>query len=151
MTRIFYRGSSLVLLIYDITNMNSLVNLERVWINDIKQSLNSAIVILVGNKADMAEGPKAATKVQVPKEKADEIVATYNLNCHYSVSAKSGEGIPEMTEYMAKALYHNNSLIVQKFSDTVSQPSNPKKVPQKSAKNNKLDDDMPLVYKLQQK
>jgi len=135
----------MVLLVYDITNRASLENLQSVWIQDIKQSLSSALVLLVGTKADLVEGPKGTTKMQVPEDVAAEVVEKFALNGQFRVSSKSGLGIKELTEYMAKALYHNNSLIVQNFAEKKAEENSQKPIPkvQKTKQ-----EDMPLVYKL---
>jgi len=49
----YYRGASGVLLIYDITKINSFNNINR-WIDDIKKGCDeNAVIMLVGNKADL--------------------------------------------------------------------------------------------------
>jgi len=51
-TRSYYRESSSVLLVYDVTNSTSFVSLGK-WLNDINGIANNPHIILIGNKADL--------------------------------------------------------------------------------------------------
>ena len=54
-TKIFYRGAHLVILTYDITRMDTFLNLET-WFEEIRsQSEPDVLIILVGNCKDKAE------------------------------------------------------------------------------------------------
>eukprot|EP00347_Sterkiella_histriomuscorum_P009625 403340491 len=79
-TRIFYRGSSCVLLVYEVNSMQSLRDLEQIWIDDIQSSLKDAILILVGNKADIDDNAKHKYKRQVTQEEGLQFMEKHNLN-----------------------------------------------------------------------
>ena len=51
--RSYYRGAIIALVVYDITNRSSFVNLQR-WLDEVKDHSHEYIqVILIGNKADL--------------------------------------------------------------------------------------------------
>ena len=51
-TKIFYRGAHAVLLTYDITRLDSYMNLQH-WYEEVKnQSENETMIFLIGNKRD---------------------------------------------------------------------------------------------------
>ena len=54
---LYYRGAAIVVLVYDITNKESLKQ-AKWWVRQVKQECDSDVVIaLVGNKYDLAEQP----------------------------------------------------------------------------------------------
>ena len=53
LTKIFFKNSKIVILVYDITNKNSLKQLEF-WMNEVKESLGSDYILgVLGNKKDL--------------------------------------------------------------------------------------------------
>ncbi|CDW86177.1 rab gtpase 2c [Stylonychia lemnae] len=124
-TRIFYRGSSCVLLVYEVNNASTLRDLETIWINDIQSNLKDALIILVGNKADIDENQKTKFKRQVTQEEGLEFMKRHNIDHYVEVSAKTGYGIKPLVEYISKQLYHHNrdNLYEFKESETGSQVS----------------------------
>ena len=79
-TKQYYRDASAVLLVYDLTNENSLKSIEN-WLNEIKIVTNESEIFLVGNKNDEE---KIFT---INKEKFNDV------NNFYEVSAKTGNNI----------------------------------------------------------
>ena len=82
-TKQYYRDASAVLLVYDLTNENSLKSIEN-WLNEIKIVTNESEIFLVGNKNDEE---KIFT---INKENFNDI------NNFYEVSAKTGNNIQKM-------------------------------------------------------
>ncbi len=82
-TKQYYRDASAVLLVYDLTNENSLKSIEN-WLNEIKIVTNESEIFLVGNKNDEE---KIFT---INKEKFNDV------NNFYEVSAKTGNNIQKM-------------------------------------------------------
>ena len=52
---LYYRGANGGLLVYDITNRKSFLNLEKHWFTEVYQSCGNIPLILLGNKADLEE------------------------------------------------------------------------------------------------
>ena len=81
-------------------------DLERVWIADVQGSLKDALLILVGNKADVDDETRTRSQRQVSQQEAREFKEKHRLHYHTEVSAKTGRGIKELVEHLAKNLYH---------------------------------------------
>lgn len=90
-TRAYYKNSVCALVVYDITNRESFMNVQK-WIDDLKaQAYQGIMLILVGNKRDketereveFSEGEGFAKEVGIP---------------FYETSALTGEGITNVFE-----------------------------------------------------
>jgi small GTP-binding protein len=95
----YLKGTNGVILVYDITNKETF-DLIRSWIQDINDNNKSNIgKVLLGNKLDLEE------KRDVLVEDAEELAK--ELNCkHFEVSAKTGEGVNEALDEIARISYH---------------------------------------------
>lgn len=51
-TRSYYRGAIAVLLVYDITNEESFLSLQK-WLSDVEDMTISPYIVLIGNKSDL--------------------------------------------------------------------------------------------------
>lgn len=90
----YYKGSHGILLLYDITKVNSFENI-RDWIKDIREEVyEKAIIFLIGNKNDKVDERKVST------EEGSKLAEEYHLP-FFEASAKSGENVEEIF----KALY----------------------------------------------
>ena len=94
----YYKGSHGILLLYDITKLNSFENI-REWIKDIREEVyEKAIIFLIGNKIDKNEERVITT------EQGEKLAKEYDLP-FFEASAKSGENVDEVF----KALYNKIS------------------------------------------
>ena len=84
----YIRGSSLIFLIFDITNKTSYDNIPE-WIKFITDIDNNGNIILVGNKIDLKE------KRVVNKEEAEKFSQEKKYE-YFEVSAKEGSNIDNM-------------------------------------------------------
>ena len=99
MTKIFYRGAHAVLLTYDITVLDSFMNLQH-WFTQIKnQSEPDALIFLVGNKKDREQDREVATS------KGEAFAKEKQLNGFYETSARTGDGVQETFIDAAKMLF----------------------------------------------
>ena len=90
----YYKGSHGILLLYDVTKVNSFENISE-WIKDIRDEVyEKTIIFLIGNKIDKSNERK------VTKEQGEKLATEYNLP-FFEASAKSGENVDEVF----KALY----------------------------------------------
>jgi len=96
LTKLFYKGSSIIFFVYDITNEKSFESLP-IWIKEVKDVLGSeAILGLVGNKKDLYlnELVKEKTGIDYAKEHGMEFKLT---------SAKTDpDGLNELLESLVK-------------------------------------------------
>jgi len=99
------RGTLGAIIFYDITNINSLINVPK-WIQTIKEnkwilSRGDFPIILVGNKNDL-ERNRA-----VSKERGNELKEKYGLSLFMEVSLKTGDGVNAIFEALANLIFKN--------------------------------------------
>lgn len=93
---LYYRGAAIVVLVYDITNKESLRQ-AKWWVKQVKQECDPGVVIaLVGNKLDLAESHR-----DVPTEEASKY-AESNGFLHIETSAKTNTNINELFKLVAE-------------------------------------------------
>lgn len=93
MRQLFYTGSHLAMLVYDVTRPKTLDNLVTVWNKELQQycpndsSAAPVIKILIGNKADL-------TDLRTITEEEGNVVAT-KIGCvgHIVASAKENQNV----------------------------------------------------------
>lgn len=93
----YYRGAPAAVVVYDVMSMNSF-NRANLWIKELMQQTSQMVIVLAGNKADMAKENRAVTKEE-GKEFADE----YGL-IFAETSAKTGMNIEEIFQSVAMRL-----------------------------------------------
>ena len=99
----YYKGANGILLLYDITNVNSFKSLSN-WLIDIeKNSSKNVKKILIGNKCDLNELRK------IPMNKGKEFADTYNMK-FIETSAKNNVNINECFNILGKELLNNIDL-----------------------------------------
>lgn len=87
-TTAYYRGAMGIVLVYDVTNMNSFNNLSN-WMKNIEQHASDDVSIaLVGNKNDMPD------KV-VSGELAEKLILEYGIQSFTETSAKTAENVED--------------------------------------------------------
>jgi len=98
-TSSFYRAAQGIVVVYDITDKESYVNLPG-WVGEIEKygSTNVAKMIM-GNKKDLPEGQRTTSR-----DEAAEYAKSVNLP-YYEVSAKTGEGIDEAFTAFVKDMF----------------------------------------------
>lgn len=93
----YIRDSSVAVVVYDITNVNSFQQTNK-WIDDVRAERgNDVIIMLVGNKTDLAEKRQVATESGEAKAK--------ELNVMFiETSAKAGHNVKQLFRKVASAL-----------------------------------------------
>ena len=98
-TKIFYRGAHAVLLTYDLTSMDSFMNLTH-WFQEIKnQSEANALIFLVANKVDMEKNREVSTS------KGEQFAREKGLHGFFETSAKTGQGVEDTFMSAARMLF----------------------------------------------
>ncbi|MFX0054235.1 MAG: Rab family GTPase [Promethearchaeota archaeon] len=97
----YFKGARVALAVYD---ANRYFSLERLidWISRVKENAPDCQLIFVGNKIDERQNGQG-----VPLEEGREFAARYGAAC-VEVSAKTGEGISELFEVVARSLASEN-------------------------------------------
>ncbi|KAJ5156516.1 hypothetical protein N7492_009319 [Penicillium capsulatum] len=106
-TRSYFRGASGALLVFDISRRSTFVSCTQ-WLQDLRQIAEDGIVvILVGNKTDLADRETGANQRQVTREEAEEWCRLNNLVRYVETSAKSGNGVERAFLEVAERIYRN--------------------------------------------
>lgn len=109
-TRSYFRGASGALLVFDITRRNTFESVTS-WLSDLRQIAEEGIVvILVGNKADLANQStdvEGGNKRAVTQQEAEEWCKREGIMRYVETSAKSGEGVERAFLEVAERIYQN--------------------------------------------
>ncbi len=97
----YYRGSSGGILVYDVTRRRTFIVLEE-WLRELEKAIGKQIpLVLVANKTDL---PDRVIEPSEGRKFADEHGMPY-----LESSAKTGEGIVDIFEELAKTLVDKRS------------------------------------------
>ena len=110
-TKGYYKDSQGLLLMYDITNQETFDNVEK-WIGNIKDSLgnddkeneNKYIIILLGNKLDLAEKGGRKVNTEVAEEKCKQFNIIWGGEC--SAKDSTLEELKEKFEMYTREIYN---------------------------------------------
>ena len=128
LTRIFFQGAKLAILVYDITRKDSFENLKNVWLKELKDHADKNVVLgVAGNKSDLYE--KEEVPEQEAREYAKSIGAIFCLT-----SAQTNSGIEELFEEMGKKFLDPNSTINESENQNLDQAHKQKKDEKKKEK-----------------
>ena len=120
-TRSYFRGASGALLVYDITRRSTFESVTA-WLHDLRQIAEEGIiVIMVGNKSDLASSSlvsqsphggegnasEARNKRAVSTQEAQSWCDRNNVPYYVETSAKSGEGVERAFLEVAERIYQN--------------------------------------------
>lgn len=109
-TRSYFRGASGALLVFDISRRSTFISCTQ-WLQDLRQIAEEGIVvILVGNKMDLASGSSSASTAnqrQVTEHEAEEWCRLNNVTRYVETSAKSGDGVERAFLEVAERIYRN--------------------------------------------
>lgn len=94
-TQSYYRNSSCVLIVYDITDRRSFTNVNY-WISHISNSQNNIPIVLIGNKSDDIDG--RTVTFEEGNKLAKESGAYF-----FETSAKNGQNIEEAFSKLTEA------------------------------------------------
>ncbi|KAL4996141.1 P-loop containing nucleoside triphosphate hydrolase protein [Aspergillus recurvatus] len=106
-TRSYFRGASGALLVFDITRPATFTSCTQ-WLQDLRQIAEEGIVvILVGNKSDLAGDDMDSNQRRVTRQEAEEWCRMNNVVRYLETSAKSGEGVERAFLEVAERIYRN--------------------------------------------
>jgi small GTP-binding protein len=97
-TKNYYKGANGIILIYDVTNMQTYENVKN-WISQIKEEANPNVIIyLVGNKIDVPDDQRL-----VKEEDGQKIANEFNLPFS-EASAKDGTNVNEIFQELLEQI-----------------------------------------------
>ena len=97
---LYYRGANVAVIVYDVTNKESLSKAKE-WYEKLRDEdavSDDVVIAVAGNKCDCTAEQRA-----VPRE-LGELFAKNNGLLHYETSAKSGQGVTEMFAQIVRSL-----------------------------------------------
>ncbi|KAH8178245.1 Ras family protein [Sarocladium implicatum] len=104
-TRSYFRGASGALLVFDLSRRQTFQHVTD-WLNDLRQIAEpDIVVVLVGNKADLAQ--EAENKREVTSQEAKEWARRNGILEYVETSAKSGENVERAFMRVAERIYQN--------------------------------------------
>jgi len=99
MAPMYYRGAHAAILCYDVTQPSSLEKVEG-WVEELQQHANEDIIlVMAGNKCDLPRSEDEG----VPFHKAQAYAKSINAAI-FETSAKSGQGVQDLFNYVATHL-----------------------------------------------
>ncbi|KAM0335172.1 hypothetical protein ACHAQA_000213 [Verticillium albo-atrum] len=107
-TRSYFRGASGALLVFDLSRRQTFQHVTD-WLNDLRQIAEpDIVVILVGNKADLATADgEGNDKREVSRVEAEEWARKNGVMEYVETSAKSGEGVEKAFMRVAERIFLN--------------------------------------------
>ncbi|KAJ5937136.1 hypothetical protein N7454_004791 [Penicillium verhagenii] len=106
-TRSYFRGASGALLVFDISRRSTFISCTQ-WLQDLRLIAEEGIVvILVGNKTDLAGQESGSNQRQITQQEAEEWCRTNNIVRYVETSAKSGNGVERAFLEVAERIYRN--------------------------------------------
>ena len=115
LTKYFYQGAKMAILVYDITMKESFESLKKFWIKDIKEYTDEDIILaIVGNKADLYDNEDVSE--EEVREFAESIGALFRLT-----SAQNNTGIDELFKDLAIKYLDPDSDIEHKKEEEIGQ------------------------------
>ena len=128
LTKIFFQGAKMAVLVYDITVQKSFESIKNEWLKVLRENGDPDIVTAVaGNKSDLYE------KEEVPEQEAREFAKSIGaIFC--LTSAQSNSGIEELFEEMGKKFLDPNSTINESENQNLDQAHKQKKDEKKKEK-----------------
>lgn len=112
-TKTYYRGSSIVMIVYDITNQNSFNSVGK-WLIDVRAIIENPNIILIGNKSDLND------KRIISYENGEALAKANNID-FVEISAKTTNNIESPFELALSRIMDNIESITKSDFDIYEQ------------------------------
>jgi len=118
LNKFYYKKAKAVILVYDITRIDSFNEVKNYWYNQIKENTNNDVIIAVAaNKSDLYE------KRQVSDEDGEEFAKSIGA-IFESTSAKNDSGITNLFENIAHKLLESGFKMKKTQGETENNKDN---------------------------
>ena len=110
-TRIFYKGADGIILLFDVTKIDSLLKVEKEWLKLLKEELEmqSVVLCLVGNKTDLPNRVVSAAE-------AEEFAKKHGM-IYCEASAINKVGVNEAVQATVNTVLSLKSLPTSSFTE----------------------------------
>ena len=107
-TKTFIRGSHIVIFVYDVTRIETFLELNY-WFNSTLEELGDENVIfgVVGNKCDLIE------KIEVDKDEAESYATSKNASFYETSAKEDVEGFKNYVNKLVENLIKNNNFMIE--------------------------------------
>ncbi|GBM87357.1 Ras-related protein Rab-14 [Araneus ventricosus] len=102
LTRNYFRNAHACLLVFSCDEPDTLTSLSQ-WVVDADNFAEKSLKVLIGNKIDL--------KCSTAQEKVNAFAHHHDCDIVFNVSAKTGEGITEVFQTIAKKLMQQNNQV----------------------------------------
>lgn len=110
LTKLFYKGVSIAILVYDITRKNTFEDIKNFWYNEIKNNMDEdTLIAIAANKSDLIDNEDDVDEEEA-RIFAEEIGAIF-----MSISAKKGIGVDELFKELGDKFLDNIRKIKEEF------------------------------------
>jgi small GTP-binding protein len=103
----YCRGSNGAIIMYDITNFNTLKHVPD-WVQLIRKNAGNIPIVLMGNLSNLEK------TWDVSREEGIKLAKKYNLSGFVEISTKTGENVEEMFESFSEILIYHLSFYKNK-------------------------------------
>ena len=107
LTKMFYKDAAAAILVCDITDINSFVQIKEYWVDEIKKNNDNIILILVANKSDLIE--KEAIDEDQVRNFANELNANFIVSSALNASGIEDIFVTVGNRYFEKKNNKNNN------------------------------------------
>ena len=118
---LFLKGSNIVLMVYDITNKSSFIELKNFWYEKVKDNTKNIILGIIANKSDLYE--KEVVSIDDGKKFAKDCKAFFYESCAKNYDTTRQMFIYAVEEYVEKYNLEKN----EKSNITVNNNKNENK------------------------
>ena len=108
----YYRGTHVIILIYDVTNPKSFTDIEK-WLVEIEKQLQlqTLLIFLLANKIDLRSSEEQSISLSDGEQLAQNLSSTFHLEktpiSYYETSALTGENVDIVFETIAQMVVQN--------------------------------------------
>jgi small GTP-binding protein len=108
--RICYKETNIFMIHFDVSNMNSLINIKKTWIPEINKYCPGVPFIIVGNKIDLRDDKELQKKGKkmVSYEEGINFSNKNGASEYCECSAKTSEGLKTVYESAIKIYFEKN-------------------------------------------
>ncbi|MFX1255436.1 MAG: Rab family GTPase [Promethearchaeota archaeon] len=99
----FTAGTNATLLVFDLSDLESVISLERIWLPFIVKNLPKKPVFLIGTKMDIDEREVTDSLIEDLKKRVPNLVS------YISTSSKTGENVTKLFQQVGKHLANSSS------------------------------------------